>query len=286
VLASDQIRTPADRRSVDNKSPGPRADLVSAHDVRMVYTTRNAEKVTALDDVSFGIAEGEFIALLGPSGCGKTTLLKILTGTLKRTAGHVTMRGQPLEGPRPDIGRVFQAPVLLAWRTVLDNILLPIELGEGKRQRRDYESRARDYLKMVGLEGFESKYPHELSGGMQQRVAIGRSLIRDPAMLLMDEPFGALDAMTRDLMNVELLRIWQASRKTIVLVTHSIAEAVFLADRVFVMTPRPGRLSEIIPIDLPRPRHLDMINSPEFGHYVRRIGRHFAAQSSNAGASA
>jgi NitT/TauT family transport system ATP-binding protein len=252
------------------------ADLVTANGVRMVYTSRNAELVTALDDVSFGVAEGEFIALLGPSGCGKTTLLKILTGTLKRTSGQVQMRGQPLDRPRPDIGRVFQAPVLLAWRSVLDNILLPIELGEGKLKRRDYEGRARDYLKMVGLEGFETKYPHELSGGMQQRVAIGRSLIRDPAMLLMDEPFGALDAMTRDLMNVELLRIWQASRKTIVLVTHSIAEAVFLADRVFVMTPRPGRLSEIIPIDLPRPRHLDMINSPEFGHYVRSIGRHFA----------
>jgi NitT/TauT family transport system ATP-binding protein len=252
------------------------ADLVTANAVRIVYTSRNGELVTALDDVSFSIAEGEFIALLGPSGCGKTTLLKILNGTLSRTSGQVQMRGQPLDRPRPDIGRVFQAPVLLAWRTVLDNILLPIELGDSKLKRRDYEGRARDYLKMVGLEGFETKYPHELSGGMQQRVAIGRSLIRDPAMLLMDEPFGALDAMTRDLMNVELLRIWQTSRKTIVLVTHSIAEAVFLADRVFVMTPRPGRLSEIIPINLPRPRHLDMINSPEFGHYVRSIGRHFA----------
>jgi NitT/TauT family transport system ATP-binding protein len=250
--------------------------LLTAERVGMVYRSRRGEPVTALQDVSFDIAEGEFVALLGPSGCGKTTLLKILNGTLARTHGRVLMRKTPLDAPRADIGRVFQAPVLLPWRNVLDNILLPVELGTAGLERARYEEKARDYLRLVGLEGFDRHYPRELSGGMQQRVAIGRALIRDPAMLLMDEPFGALDAMTRDMMNLELLRIWQASRKTIVLVTHSIAEAVFLADRVFVMTPRPGRLSEIIPIDLPRPRRLEMVNSEAFGRYVQAINRHFS----------
>jgi NitT/TauT family transport system ATP-binding protein len=166
--------------------------------------------------------------------------------------------------------------VLLPWRTIMDNILLPIELGTAPLKRRDYAERAADYLRLVGLEGFGDHYPRELSGGMQQRVAIGRALLRDPAMLLMDEPFGALDAMTRDMMNVELLRIWEISRKTIVLVTHSIAEAVFLADRVFVLSPRPGRISDIVAIDLPRPRRLDMINSEAFGGYVQAINRHFS----------
>lgn len=199
-------------------------------------------------------------------------------GTLPRTSGHLTIGGVELNGPRADIGRVFQSPVLLPWRTVMDNLLLPLELQERSTRgpwRAAAEAKAREYLQLVGLAGFEHRYPQELSGGMQQRAAIGRALIRDPAVLLMDEPFGALDAMTRDLMNVELLRVWQQSRKTVVLVTHSIAEAVFLADRVFVMSPRPGRITEVIEVGLPRPRTLEMVNSPEFGAYVTRIRRHF-----------
>jgi NitT/TauT family transport system ATP-binding protein len=259
--------------------------LISARSVGMTYRGRDGAAVHALQGVDFDIADGEFVTLLGPSGCGKSTLLKILTGTLSRTSGKLTMRGTDLSAPRPDIGRVFQNPVLLPWRTVMDNMLLPLELQHGSRKgawRGPAQETARAYLNLVGLEGFEDRYPHELSGGMQQRAAIGRALIRDPAVLLMDEPFGALDAMTRDLMNVELLRVWQESRKTVVLVTHSIAEAVFLADRVFVMSPRPGRLTEIVPIDLPRPRRLEAVNSPEFGEYVTRLRRHFAGHGGTA----
>jgi NitT/TauT family transport system ATP-binding protein len=254
--------------------------LISARNVGMVYRGRDGSSVTALQDVSFDVGDGEFVTLLGPSGCGKSTLLRLLTGTLVRTAGQLSMRGRDLVAPRADIGPVFQTPVLLPWRSVLDNVLLPLELQHGRRSgpwRAAAEEKAREYLRLVGLEGFERRLPHELSGGMQQRAAIGRALMRDPAVLLMDEPFGALDAMTRDLMNVELLRVWAASRKTVVLVTHSIAEAVFLADRVFVMTPRPGRLREVIEVDLPRPRRLEIVNSPGFGAYVTRIRRHFEA---------
>ncbi len=252
--------------------------LVRARQVGMTYRARDGTSTIALQDVTFDIADGEFVTLLGPSGCGKSTLLRILTGTLARTAGELLMRDELMEGPRREIGPVFQSPVLLPWRRVLDNMLLPLELQHGSRRgawRAAAEEKARAYLRLVGLERFEQRYPHELSGGMQQRAAIGRALIRDPAILLMDEPFGALDAMTRDLMNLELLRIWSAGSATVVLVTHSIAEAVFLADRVFVMTPRPGRLSEVITIDLPRPRGLELVNSPEFGAYVSRIRRHF-----------
>jgi NitT/TauT family transport system ATP-binding protein len=243
-----------------------------------VYATREGSRVNALSNVSFGVEEGEFITIVGPSGCGKSTMLKILAGTLARSTGRITLRGRPVEGPTPDVGVVFQAPVLLPWRTVMSNTLLPAEL-QGLDLAR-FERRARDLLRMVGLEEFAGKYPRELSGGMQQRVGIIRALIHDPSVLLMDEPFGALDAMTREHMNLELLRIWQESRKTVLLVTHSIPEAVFLADRVIVMSPRPGRITDILKIDLPRPRRLEMINSPEFGAYVQAIRAHFGAQGS------
>ena len=170
---------------------------------------------------------------------------------------------------------VFQAPVLLPWRNVLENVLVPVEIQKLDRPR--FEQRARDYLKLVGLAGFEQKYPNELSGGMQQRVGISRALVHDPTFLLMDEPFGALDAMTREYMNLELLRIWSESKKTVLLVTHSIPEAAFLADRVIVMSPRPGRIAEILRIELPRPRTLEMINSERFGQYVSAIRRHFSS---------
>ena len=247
--------------------------LISVGGLSKVYRTREGVDIHALTDANFDIDEGEFITVVGPSGCGKSTLLKILAGILRRTSGEVTLRQRPVDGPSRDVGVVFQAPVLLPWRNVLQNVMLPIEIQ--RRQRGEYEQRARDYLKLVGLEGFERKYPNELSGGMQQRVGISRALVHEPALLLMDEPFGALDAMTREAMNLELLRIWKESRKTVLLVTHSIPEAVFLADRVIVMTPRPGRIREIIPIELARPRTLEMINSAPFGRYVAAIRRHF-----------
>jgi NitT/TauT family transport system ATP-binding protein len=247
--------------------------LISVGGLSKVYRTREGEDIRALTDASFAIEEGEFVTVVGPSGCGKSTLLKILAGILRRTSGEVLLRSRPVDGPSRDVGVVFQAPVLLPWRNVLQNVMLPVDI-QG-RDRGEYERRARAYIRLVGLEGFEGKYPNELSGGMQQRVGISRALVHEPALLLMDEPFGALDAMTREAMNLELLRIWHESRKTVLLVTHSIPEAVFLADRVIVMTPRPGRISEIIDVELPRPRRLEMINSEEFGRYVAAIRRHF-----------
>jgi NitT/TauT family transport system ATP-binding protein len=264
--------------AASDTAPAPAAvspPLIHVANLNKSYATRSGETVRALDNVSVDIADGEFVTVVGPSGCGKTTLLKILAGILGRTSGDVLLRGTPIEGPRGDVGVVFQSPVLLPWRTVLDNMMLPIELQRLPRAK--YEEWARSYLLTAKLAGFERKYPNELSGGMQQRVGIGRALVHDPALLLMDEPFGALDAMTRDEMNLELLRVWQESRKTVMLVTHSISEAVFLADRVVVMTPRPGRISEIITVDLPRPRALEVINSEAFGRYTRMIRRHFDA---------
>jgi len=220
------------------------------------------------------VGEGEFVTVVGPSGCGKTTLLRILGGLLRRTSGQVTLAGAPVDGPRRDIGIVFQNAILLPWRTVLENAMLPAEvLGLSKEK---YKTRALELLKMVGLEGFDDKYPMELSGGMQQRAAITRALLHDPAILLMDEPFGALDAMTREQMNLELQRIWQESRKTILLITHSIPEAVFLGDRILVMTPRPGKLTKVLTVDIPRPRSLDVMATPRFGEYTREIRALFA----------
>jgi len=239
------------------------------------YQTKDGNKINALHDINLDVRASELISIVGPSGCGKTTLLKILAGILTRSAGEVVMQGRSLTGPSRELGVVFQAPVLLPWRTVLQNVMVPIEIQ--KRDRAAFEARARQLIAMVGLSGFEGKYPSELSGGMQQRVGICRALVHDPSFLLMDEPFGALDAMTRESMNDELQRIWSESRKTILLVTHSIPEAVYLADRVVVMTPRPGRIVEVIPVDLPRPRTLGMQNTPEFGRFVAGIRRHFSS---------
>ncbi len=247
--------------------------LITARALNKVYRTQTGEDVVALRDVGFEMRAGEFVTVVGPSGCGKSTLLKILAGILARSSGSVTLAGRPIEGPSRDVGVVFQAPVLLPWRNVLQNVMLPIDIQ--KRPRAEAEARARALLRLVGLSGFETKYPGELSGGMQQRVGITRALVHDPALLLMDEPFGALDAMTREQMNLELLRIWTESRKTVMLVTHSIPEAIFLADRVIVMSPRPGRITDILDVDLPRPRDLAMINSARFGEHVARIRAHF-----------
>jgi len=251
--------------------------LIAVSDLEKTYATKARTRVQALAGISLDIAAGEFVTIVGQSGCGKTTLLKILAGLLPRSAGTVTLRGAAVDGPSRDIGIVFQDPVLLPWRTVFDNVMLPVEvLG---LDRVATGARARALLTLVGLAGFEDKYPHELSGGMRQRVAIARALVHEPSLLLMDEPFGALDAMTREFMNLELLRIWQESGKTVVFITHSIPEAVFLADRVIVMSARPGRVKEVVTVDLPRPRDLDMMASDRFGVYARRIRHLFDAKA-------
>ncbi len=251
-------------RAIDARQP-----IISARQVTQIYKGGSAGAVTALSNVGFDIEQGELISLVGPSGCGKSTLLRILAGLNRPTAGTVELHGRPRLEPGPETAVVFQQPILLPWRTILENVLLPIEFRELALPA--YRTRAVELLASVGLDGFENRYPHELSGGMQQRAAIARALIQDPEILLMDEPFGALDAMTREQMNLDVLRIWRESRKTIIFVTHSISEAVFLSQRVFVMSPRPGRLTEILDIDLPFPRSLDVINTDAFGRYTARI---------------
>jgi NitT/TauT family transport system ATP-binding protein len=249
--------------------------LIAVTGLSKTYRTR-AGMVSALEAIDFSIREGQFVAIVGPSGCGKSTLLKILAGLIPASQGEARLRGTPIQGPRRDIGVVFQSPVLFPWRTVLGNVLLPVDVQ--KLERTTLNPVALELLALVGLQGFESRYPWELSGGMQQRVAMVRALIHNPAILLMDEPFGALDAMTREQMNLELQRIWLERQKTVLFITHSIAEAVFLADRVFVMTPRPGRIMDDVGIELARPRSLDIMNTPAFGEYVKRIRAQFQAK--------
>jgi NitT/TauT family transport system ATP-binding protein len=230
------------------------SDFITVEHVGMVYPAASGP-VEALHDVSLRIGRGEFVTLVGPSGCGKSTLLRIIAGLRPRTSGSVIVDGVEVRRPIARVGMVFQAATLLRWRSVLDNVLLPAELAGLNPAK--YRDRAQDLLHLVGLGDFARKQPGELSGGMQQRVSLCRALLLDPPLLLMDEPFGALDAMTRDEMNVELLRVWGESggdRKTIIFVTHSITEAVFLADRVVVMSPRPGRIAAIRTVDLARPR--------------------------------
>jgi NitT/TauT family transport system ATP-binding protein len=248
--------------------PASSGSVISVRRLSLKYG-RGAAGVLALSDISFSMADGEFIAVVGPSGCGKSTLLKILAGLLPQTEGEADLNGTPITGPRRDIGVVFQAPVLFPWRSVLGNVMLPADV-QGLDQEK-MKRRALDLIGLVGLNGFEQRYPRELSGGMQQRVGIVRALIHDPAILLMDEPFGALDAMTREIMNVELQRIWMERRKTVLFITHSTVEAVFLADRVIVLTPRPGKIGDEFSVDLPRPRKLSVMNTEGFGSYVRRV---------------
>ena len=232
----------------------------------MTYATASGP-VEALRDIDLAVGRGELVAIVGPSGCGKSTLLRIIAGLRPPSRGRVQVDGRPVVRPIPSVGMVFQAPVLLKWRTIEDNVLLPAELS--RLDPRDYRARAAQLLRLVGLAEFAQKLPRELSGGMQQRASLCRALLLDPPLLLMDEPFGALDAMTRDEMNLELLRVWgQGSgkeRKTIVFVTHSIPEAVFLADRVIVMTSRPGRLGRVFDVPLPRPRTAASRARPDFG---------------------
>ncbi|MEU8872129.1 ABC transporter ATP-binding protein [Streptomyces javensis] len=239
------------------------------------YRPRRSEPTHALSDITFTVRRGEFVSVVGPSGCGKTTLLKILAGIVPRSQGAVRVAGRDVTGPLPEVGMVFQTPTLLPWRTVLQNVMVPVEVR--KLDASVYRERAERLLATVGLDGFEGSYPHELSGGMQQRAGICRALVHDPSVLLMDEPFGALDALTRESMNVELLRIWRESGQTVVFVTHSIPEAVFLCDRVVVLSPRPGRIAEIVGIELERPRTLGAMASDRAGVFVERIRRHFNA---------
>jgi NitT/TauT family transport system ATP-binding protein len=226
---------------------------------------------TALQGIDLAIEEREFVSLIGPSGCGKSTLLRIIGDLIQPTGGSVVVNGKPARQARVDrdYGIVFQDPVLYDWRTVAKNIALPLELARWDRRRR--AERVRAMLELVELQGFEGHHPWQLSGGMQQRVSIARALSFDPALLLMDEPFGALDEMTRERMNMELLRIWEASGSTIVFVTHSIAEAVFLSTRVVVMSARPGRISDVVPIDLPQPRTGATREEPRFFELVTRV---------------
>ena len=224
--------------------------------------------VEALRDVSASIGDGEFVSVIGPSGCGKSTLLRLVAGLLPPTQGTVYIDGTPVEGPTGSIGFVFQAPTLLKWRTVFKNVMFPYEVLASQKKvtapKQEFEERARMLLTMAGLEEFADAYPKHLSGGMQQRVSICRALIHDPTLLLMDEPFGALDEFTRERMNEELLRIWGETRKTVIFVTHHIPEAVFLSDRILVMSPRPGTILGEVVVDLPRPRTLEIRESVEF----------------------
>ena len=236
--------------------------MIRLDGVGKTYRTRRGDIVRAVEDITLHVAENEFVTLVGPSGCGKSTLLRLVAGLTPATRGAIRVRDTAVREPFPDVGFVFQQPVLLPWRSVLDNVLFSVEmLGQPPRQ---YRKQAADLLELTGLGGFETKYPRELSGGMQQRVAICRALLPDPSLLLMDEPFGALDAMTREEMSLELLRVWEERRKTILFVTHSIPEAILLADRVVVMTARPGRIARVLTIDLPRPRTMELEFDPRF----------------------
>jgi NitT/TauT family transport system ATP-binding protein len=248
----------------------PLSDYVMSLDgVTKRFPTQAKESLLALDTVSLDIERNQFVTLVGPSGCGKSTLLKIISGIIRPTEGKILFDGQELTKPSRHIGLVFQRPILLPWRSVLDNILFPIEmLGWSLAKHRDEAMRL---IQLVGLSGFERALPNELSGGMQQRVSICRALIYDPQMMMMDEPFGALDAMTREDLSVELLRIWTDRKKTVIFVTHSIPEAVLLADRVVVLGIRPGRVIMDLPVSLPRPRSLETERLPEFQDLVHTI---------------
>jgi NitT/TauT family transport system ATP-binding protein len=237
------------------------------------FPARDGAPTIAVDNVDLSVGASEFVSLLGPSGCGKSTLLSLIAGLIQPTSGEVRIEGRAVTAPYTNIGIVFQTDLLLDWRTVLGNVLVQFEMRG--QDPRPHLGRARALIASVGLADFESKYPWELSGGMRQRVAICRALIHDPPLLLMDEPFGALDALTREQLQVDLQRIWQTSRKTVVFVTHSIGEAVFLSDRVVVMTPRPGKIKQILPIGLPRPRDLGVRDSDLFGANVRHINHLF-----------
>ena len=262
--------------TAETPTTGSRPATIDIDILTIDYVTEDS-RLRAVEGLDFHIEAGEFVAVLGPSGCGKSTVLRALAGLLRPSAGTVRIAGEPVTGPRRDVGVVFQDPTLLPWKNVLENVLLP---GRIMKLDRDWcLKRARHLLALVGLETFEAYYPSQLSGGMRQRVGIARGLLHDPAVLLMDEPFGALDAMTRELMNLEIQRIWRDMRKTVLFITHSIPEAVFLADRIVVLTSRPGRLQEVVDCRLPRPRTTAVMNSREFGDLTARLRGVFGIES-------
>jgi len=239
------------------------------------YGTARGGEVQALAEIDLTIAPGEFVSIVGPSGCGKSTLLMLIAGLIPASSGTIAVGGAKVKGAVGNIAIVFQRDVLLDWRTVLANVLLPVEIK--KLDPATHRSKARELLRSVGLAEFEDKYPAELSGGMRQRVAICRALVQDPGLLLMDEPFGALDALTREQMNLDLQRMWLRDRNTVLFITHSIEEAVLLSDRVVVMSSRPGRIADVVTNDLPRPRGAHTRSEPRFVEHVERIRRHFLA---------
>lgn len=241
------------------------------YELTHVSKTYARNKVIALDDVSLTLRKGSFSSVIGSSGCGKSTLLKIMAGLIPPSKGRVVLQGEPVKGTRRDIGMMFQQATLFPWRTTIENIVLPIEIRDGRAAAEKAKEQARDLLEVVGLKGFEDVFPNELSGGMAQRASICRMLITEPAVLLLDEPFSALDELSRDMMNMELQRICTEQEATAFLVTHSIQEAVILSDDIYVMKPRPGRLAEVVTVDLPRPRTLDMMTTPKFGETVDYI---------------
>jgi NitT/TauT family transport system ATP-binding protein len=252
-----------------------REECIDATTLQLTNVGKVFDQLEAIRSISLAVAKGEFVSLLGPSGCGKSTLLLMIAGLIEPTSGDVIVGGSNVLRPRADVGVVFQTPILLPWRSVLDNVLLPIEFLN--LPRKNFIERAYALLKMVKLEDFAGALPRQLSGGMRQRVSICRALINDPSTLLMDEPFSALDAFTRDEMSVDLLRIWQTYQKTIIFVTHSIREAVFLSDRICVLGKRPATIIDEIDVGLSRPRCLEMMEENEFNQYVRHLRRSIEA---------
>ena len=257
----------------------PARPFISISDLSVVYQTRSNESLLAVEKANLKVNDGEFCVIVGPSGCGKSTLLKVLAGLVAASSGQTRIGGQTVDAPRDDIGFVFQSATLLPWMTILENVLLPLKV-QNRPNRAGWRTHGMELLKIVGLEDFASRYPSELSGGMQQRVGMARALAHDPSLLLMDEPFGALDALTRESMNAELQRIWMLRPKTVLFVTHSISEAVFLADRIIVMSARPGRVIADIAVDLPRPRNVATLDSQRFTEYSRQVRAHLYARES------
>ena len=267
--------TPIKRDSRAASSQAAR-NVIEISGVSKTYKTRDGE-VPSLRPIDFNVRDGEFVVLVGPSGCGKTTLLKMLAGLLPPSTGEIRIDGKAITKPHSGVGIVFQTAMLLPWRSVFNNVMMPVEVKNLPREV--YKKRAQALLDMVGLQGFENKFPWQLSGGMQQRASICRALVHDPKIVLMDEPFGALDAMTRERMNVELQRIQRETSKTVLLITHSIPEAVFLANRILVMTERPGAIAAVYDVPLERPRTLDVLADPVFIKLSQTIRRHFNAKT-------
>ena len=271
MLAPVSLKTPeVQAEAPPARAPSSEARVIELQDVGMVFRSSDGSPVQALQGVNLALRRHEFVSLIGPSGCGKSTILRLISGLLRPTQGKVSIFGMEVTEPRDELGMVFQKPTLLPWLSVIDNITFPMRHKYGRVDARD-RVRARALLEMIGLKDFADKRPTELSGGMQQRVAIARSLLHDPDILLMDEPFSALDALTRDEMSFELLRIWGERPKTVVFVTHSIQEALLLSDRIVVMSARPGRVAEIIDVPLPRPRNLATLNDAVFSELANEI---------------